>query len=98
MNVPALPTPPTDNLYKFMALSGVVLLIVAPIFWANYYITQAERTRLAFEALGASLPPPDYYLNFAPKSAEASVNAVPRGALIHPLGGAKNFLHDARAQ
>ncbi len=43
-----------------MALSGVVLLIVAPIFWAQFYISQAERTRRAFETLGESLVPADY--------------------------------------
>jgi hypothetical protein len=58
MNVPGIPSPPTDNLYKFMAISGVVLLIVAPFFWAKFYITQAERTRLAIEMLG-SIPAVD---------------------------------------
>jgi len=53
MNVSGIPSPPTDNLYKFMAISGVVLLIVAPFFWAKFYITQAERTRLAIETLGS---------------------------------------------
>lgn len=61
MNIPALPSLPTDNLYKFMALSGVVLLIVAPFFWAKFYITHSDRTRTAIELLGESLPPPDYY-------------------------------------
>jgi hypothetical protein len=61
MNIPTLPSPPTDNLYKFMALSGVVLLLAAPFFWAKFYITHAERTRAAIESLGYSLPPPDYY-------------------------------------
>jgi len=51
MNVPALPSPPTDNLYKFMALSGVILLIIAPFFWAKFYITHTERTRSAWDAL-----------------------------------------------
>jgi hypothetical protein len=44
-----------------MAISGVVLLIVAPFFWAKFYISQAERTRLAFQLLGESLQHPDYY-------------------------------------
>jgi hypothetical protein len=63
MNIPKLPFPPTDNLYKFMAISGVVLLIVAPIFWAQFHITHAERTRLAFQALRIVLPPEDEYWN-----------------------------------
>jgi len=61
MNFPALQSPPTDNLYKFMALSGVVLLIVAPFFWAKFYITHAERTRLAIQMLGEAIPPPNYF-------------------------------------
>lgn len=61
MNIPGLPSPPTDNLYKFMALSGVILLLVAPIFWAKFYISHSERTRAAIESLGYSLPPPEYY-------------------------------------
>lgn len=65
MNVPELPSPPTDNLYKFMALSGVVLLMVAPFFWAKFYITHTERTRLAFQVLGESIPPYDYYISRA---------------------------------
>lgn len=42
MNLPGMPTPPTDSLYKFMAILGILLLIVAPVFWANFYITHAE--------------------------------------------------------
>jgi hypothetical protein len=63
MNIPTLPSPPTDNLYKFMALSGVVLLMVAPFFWAKFYITHAEQTRMAFETLFESIPPYDYYIS-----------------------------------
>jgi hypothetical protein len=66
MNIPGLPSPPTDNLYKFMALSGVVLLLVAPIFWAKFYLSHSERTRAAIQSLGYSLPPPEYYF-FRPK-------------------------------
>src|SRR5689334_12006318 len=63
MTIPGLPSPPTDNLYKFMALSGLVLIIIAPFFWANYYFPQADRIHLAFESLrdevnGLSLPDP----------------------------------------
>jgi len=63
MTIPKLPLPPTDNLYKFMAISGVVLLIVAPIFWAQFYITHAERTRLAIRALRIDLSPEHEYWN-----------------------------------
>ena len=65
MYIPTLPSPPTDNLYKFMALSGVILLMVAPFFWAKFYITQVERTRMAIETLGESIPPYDYYISRA---------------------------------
>ena len=44
-----------------MALSGVVLLLVAPFFWANFYISHSERTSKAIESLGYSLPPPEYF-------------------------------------
>jgi uncharacterized membrane protein YciS (DUF1049 family) len=60
MNIQGLPSLPTDNLYKFMALSGVVLLLVAPIFWVNFYISHSDRTRAAIASLDY-LPPPDYY-------------------------------------
>jgi hypothetical protein len=63
MTIPKLPIPPTDNLYKFMAISGVVLLIVAPIFWAQFYITHTERTRLAIRALRIDLSPEHEYWN-----------------------------------
>jgi len=63
MTIPKLPLPPTDNLYKFMAISGVVLLIVAPVFWAQFYITHAERTRLAIRALRIDLSPENEYWN-----------------------------------
>jgi len=63
MNVSKLPLPPTDNLYKFMAISGVVLLIVAPFFWAQFHITHAERARLAFQALKIDLSPEHEYWN-----------------------------------
>ncbi len=60
MNIQGLPSLPTDNLYKFMALSGVVLLLVAPIFWAKFYISHSERTHAAIASLDY-LPPPEYY-------------------------------------
>lgn len=46
-----------------MAISGVVLLIVAPVFWAQFYITHAERTRLAIRALRIDLSPEHEYWN-----------------------------------
>ena len=62
MNLPTLPSPPTDSLYKFMALSGIILLVVAPFFWAKYYISQAERTHMALKTLRESIAPYNYYI------------------------------------
>ena len=49
--------------YRFSDQSEQVgaILIVAPIFWAKFYITHAERTRIAFQTLFESIPPYDYY-------------------------------------
>ncbi len=39
-----------------------------------------------------------YYLNFASKLTEPSFSGVPNHPLVHPLGDAKIFLHDASGQ
>jgi hypothetical protein len=41
MNLPQLPQPPTDNLYKFKAISGLILAILCQItpFYMNYVET-----------------------------------------------------------
>lgn len=58
-NIPGLPTIPTDNLYKFMALSGVVMFIVAPIFYVNFYISYKKIEYTAIDSL--RVPHPEYY-------------------------------------
>ena len=52
MNMPSLPT---DNLYKFLALSGLVTLVVFPIFYVsqvadrNHRIVETETEALMLE-------------------------------------------------
>jgi hypothetical protein len=43
---PLLPTPPTDNLYRFLALTGFVLVLSAPVYWASYSLPLAEKEAL----------------------------------------------------
>ena len=43
MSLPSLPSLPTDNLYKFMAITGVVLFVGAPVYWATFYFQLAEK-------------------------------------------------------
>jgi len=45
-----------------MALSGVVLLIVAPVFWAQFDIGQSERLSKGWETLRESLAPAEYFM------------------------------------
>lgn len=42
MSIPYLPSPPTDNLYKFAALLGAIVTIAAPA----YYVTQSTELHL----------------------------------------------------
>ncbi len=67
MSLPSLPSLPTDNLYKFMAITGVVLFVGAPVYWATFYFQLAEketasqvaRVELREQILEyAHLPPP----------------------------------------
>ena len=62
-NIPGLPTIPTDNLYKFMALAGIVMLIVAPIFYAKYYISHYNIELEAIESLKIYKPAELYFKN-----------------------------------
>jgi hypothetical protein len=55
--------PPTDNLYKFIALSGLLLALGAPVYWTAYQITLDEREEsyihAHLDALGAHVEPYD---------------------------------------
>jgi hypothetical protein len=57
--IPGLPTIPTDNLYKFIALTGVLMFIVAPIFYVNFYISYHKIELDAIDSL--RVPSWDYY-------------------------------------
>jgi hypothetical protein len=56
VNLPQLPQPPTDNLYKFTAITGVSLLIVCiiiPSYWTYTDTMAAEDTRAKTRMLEA---------------------------------------------
>jgi hypothetical protein len=42
-----LPTPPTDNLYKFVALSGLILLLFVPVYYGGSYRDAARQSYAA---------------------------------------------------
>ncbi len=48
-------TPPTDNMYKFMALSGVALVIVGIYCWVQLWISFNEREQTLNESIARSL-------------------------------------------
>jgi len=62
MDIPLIPSPPTDNLYKFMALAGIVLLVAAPFFWTTYRLKQEEHLRAELRWMAEAQPPSEYYL------------------------------------
>ncbi len=59
-------SPPTDNLYKFVAISGLVLLFGAPVYWGTFELQVQERRTEAIVAFEKSWPPPEYF--FLPTS------------------------------
>ena len=66
-------TPPTDNLYKFVAISGLVLLFGAPVYWATFELQLQERRTEAIVAFEKSWPPAEYF--FSPKPDDTPENA-----------------------
>ena len=62
MTFPPLPSPPTDNLYKFAALTGVILVLGAPVYWATYTNAARQREVIAWEALRDEANTPFEYL------------------------------------
>jgi hypothetical protein len=50
MTVP-LPQLPTDNLYKFMAITGLVLLVLSPYFWVRFSLAEHEKLDATTKAL-----------------------------------------------
>jgi hypothetical protein len=86
---PSLPSPPTDNLYKFMALAGLVLMFGAPIYWAKY---EADLTDYVVEQI-RNLPevPPLYSTPTPEDRAEAKRKAE---AWKPPSGLARYMRHD----
>ena len=47
MSFPSLPTPPTDNLYKFMAISGLVAAILAIVFYHGFVMNTGLKVQEA---------------------------------------------------
>ena len=70
MYEPILPAPPTDNLYKFVALAGLVLFIGAPVFWIQYTLElrqgEDDHVRANLTALGVFLEAHDAASYFRP--------------------------------
>lgn len=63
MSTPEIPSLPTDNLYKFAALTGLVLLLAAIFLWANFYIHRLEKNLLVrVRLLEAIEAPYQYYI------------------------------------
>src|SRR5712691_4458070 len=65
----AIPTPPTDSLYKFMAISGVLILISTQLFfwWAQH---ETEVKLIELELNAASLKIESEAMNRKVKSLE----------------------------
>lgn len=85
---PTIPTPPTDNLYKFMALAGIVLLVAAPFYWTSYYVKQQERFHATLRSMKAAMPPSDYF--YAKVQIEKGDNVSPeRRQLVEHYDAAK---------
>src|SRR5664279_740265 len=61
MSFIAPPAPPTDNLYKFLAISGVMLLLAAPVYWSAFEIKVEERYTQAWVALYRQIETPGEY-------------------------------------
>jgi hypothetical protein len=67
---------------KFTPMAAGVVLLLWAGFFSIRWIAKGFR----------------YHLNFAPKLTDPSISEVPNDPLIHPLGGAKYFLHGASDQ
>jgi hypothetical protein len=67
MTPPILPSPPTDNLYKFIAVAGLVLLFGAPVYWSSYTDASHGQRLEALRALLQKAATPD------PRAAEEEV-------------------------
>ncbi len=42
MDLPKIPYPPSENLYKFMALLGMALVIAGPVYWGVFTVKLSE--------------------------------------------------------
>jgi hypothetical protein len=60
MNLPLLPTPPTENLYKFAAITGVILCILAPLYWASFYVAYRHQELAALQSLHDAVASEDF--------------------------------------
>ena len=56
------PSPPTDNLYKFVAISGLLLLVGAPVYWTTFEVKLQERQTEAWVSLFERIQVPGEYL------------------------------------
>jgi hypothetical protein len=70
-----LPSLPTDNLYKFMALSGLAVLFGAATFWLAFTIAAHQRQTDAWNALFRWAPPYEYYAPPPPPADPAAAQA-----------------------
>jgi hypothetical protein len=84
------PSPPTDNLYKFVAISGVVLLIGAPVYWTSYELQLQERETEAWASLIKQVSVPGEYF-FPPKA-----DGTPEAAKAHEKWEALKRIVDAQ--
>jgi hypothetical protein len=43
MSALPIPTSPTDNLYKFVSIAGLILLLGSPVYWASFSLALEQR-------------------------------------------------------
>ena len=56
------PSPPTDNLYKFVAIAGLVFFFGGPFYWATFELKLQERQTAAWVSLHKQIEIPFEYL------------------------------------
>ena len=83
MTLPTFPVPPTDNLYKFAAISGVVLFILAPVYWAGFYVAYKHQELAAFQTLFGAVASYDFYMDNAAAEAGKPITPEQKSRIEH---------------
>jgi hypothetical protein len=72
------PNLPTDNLYKFMALGGLALIIASLVVYASFY----TKLQTAMDALAVDVATLQVDVHAAPKTAPPDVDLLRREAVV----------------